>query len=112
MTLRNPELRRYAWLELSTHRLVALPLVLAIIFFVADQMKGAMAVASAAVFIYVLLIAMWGGHKAAEAMLDEINDNTWDYQRLSALSPDSLAIGKLVGSTLYTWYGGLLCLAA
>ena len=49
--------------------------------------------------------------EAADSVLDEVNDNTWDFQKLSALSPWSLAFGKLFGSTIYCWYGGLIAFA-
>jgi hypothetical protein len=39
-----------------------------------------------------------------------VNNNTWDFQRQSAISPWSMTIGKWFGSTLFTWYGALLCL--
>lgn len=112
----NPELRRYGWLEFSPHRLIAMPVVLGLILFIALQPEGdnhaEMAVSHTFGTIFFVLIGLWGGYKAAEAVIEEINDNTWDFQRLSSLSPWQLTIGKLLGSTAYCWYGALMAFAA
>jgi hypothetical protein len=109
----NPELQRYGWLEFSTQRILAMPVVLGLVFFVCGQARSNVneLTAGVAVGIFMVLMVLWGGHKAAEAVIDEINDNTWDFQRLSSLSPWSLTWGKLLGSASYCWYGGLMALA-
>jgi len=109
----NPELLRYSWLEFSTHRLIAMPVVIGMILYLCSQSTPPEEIiASAAQSIFVLLIGLWGGHKAAEAVIDEVNESTWDFQRLSSLSPASLTIGKLLGSPSYCWYGGCMALIA
>jgi len=57
-----------------------------------------------------LLTIAWGGYQAGEAILDELRDRTWDSQRMSALGPWSMTWGKLFGATVFTWYGGAMCL--
>src|SRR4051812_6191928 len=113
----NSEIRRNLWLEFSAHRLIAMPVGLSLIFYVADKLdesKGLAAhnphasLAITAGTLYFLLVKIWGGHKAAEAVIEEVNDNTWDFQKLSALSPAQLTLGKLFGGTSYSWYGGLM----
>jgi hypothetical protein len=121
MITSNPELQRYGWLEFSLHRLVAMPVVLGIILFIALQSDENSKISDIpAVYTYTsyifgtiffLLVGLWGGHKAAESVIEEINDNTWDFQRLSSLSPWQLTIGKWLGSTSYCWYGGLMAFA-
>lgn len=109
----NSEFLRYGWTELSMHRLVAAPLVLAVIFMLVMESESRHmlpTVAQLGGLIYFVLVPLWGGHKAADAMADEVNGRTWDFQRLSSLSPRSLALGKLFGSTVYCWYAGLLAL--
>jgi hypothetical protein len=59
---------------------------------------------------FVFITIFWGTRNAARSVIGEIRERTWDFQRLSAVSPASMTVGKLVGSTSYTWYGGLLCL--
>jgi hypothetical protein len=109
----NPELQRYTWLEFSLQRVIVMPLVMGIIFYIAYQGKyPEEQVIATASFLFFLLIGLWGGNKAATAVIEEVNDNTWDFQRLSSVSPSSLALGKIFGSTLYCWYGGMFALTA
>jgi hypothetical protein len=117
----NPEFRRNLWLELTPQRLVVMPLVLAAIFAVVylgeenvsrwthDSSYGGLA--TAAKYVYLALVLLWGGRQAGSAITDEIRDRTWDGQRLSALGSWSVSWGKLFGSTVFTWYGGALALA-
>jgi hypothetical protein len=81
----NPEFQRNLWLEFSPARLIAMPLTLALLFYVFSSMK----------------------YNEAQV---QVNEKTWDFQRLSSLSPMGLALGKLFGSTSYAWYGGLMAL--
>lgn len=111
----NPELRRNLWLELTTHRLIAMPGVLFLVFamFIAtDTSNWPAAVFSTAVALFVLLVQLWGVRQASEAVTEEVRDRTWDWQRLSALSPWQMTWGKLAGATAFTWYGGAICLLA
>ena len=58
----NPELRRYAWLELTVHRLVAVPLVIAalatLLVLAAD--RPAEPLAGAAMGLFILATVVWG----------------------------------------------------
>ncbi|MEQ8193655.1 MAG: hypothetical protein RIB59_04115 [Rhodospirillales bacterium] len=109
----NPEFRRNLWLEFSDHRLVALPVILGAIFLLVflfngrdlDQNTGMIAA-----FMYIVVIFLWGTRLAAESVLEEVNNRTWDLQRMSAIGAWQMAWGKLFGSTSYAWYGALICL--
>lgn len=103
----NPELLRNIWLELTIRRVIAMPLVLGALLmlwssdsFVADL---------AGTFFFILTI-LWGTRQAADAVASEVTENTWDWQRLSTLSAWQLTWGKVIGATLFTWYGALICL--
>lgn len=110
----NPELLRNVWLELSPHRLVVMPAVLGILFLLIylanDHLLDSNTAIMAAV-LYCAVALVWGTRVASEAVVQEINNKTWDTQRMSALGPWQLAVGKLFGSTIYVWYGGLICMA-
>ncbi|MBB4265436.1 hypothetical protein [Roseospira visakhapatnamensis] len=107
--LANPEFRRNLWSEFSTHRLIAMPLLLGLVFLGAHSGFGTAGVDQAAQGALLALLVVWGGRQAAGAVSDEIVGGTWDAQRMSAIGPWSLTWGKLLGATAYTWYGGLLC---
>lgn len=107
----NPELRRLAWLELTPARLVVMPVVLGLLLLLGVLNEaGSSTMASGALSIYLLLTHFWGLRQAAESVAEEFRARTWDLQRMSVLSPRELALGKLIGGNLFTWYGGLMCL--
>jgi uncharacterized membrane protein YgdD (TMEM256/DUF423 family) len=62
--------------------------------------------------LFGVIIFLWGTRQAAECVVAEVRDRTWDGQRMSSIGPWSMTWGKLLGSTIYPWYGGLLCLSA
>jgi len=111
--MKNAEFRRNLWLELSTHRLVAMPavlaLVLALVYAMSDRVLESVAAPSA--WIAAALLGVWGARRAADSVGEEMRARTWDAQRMSALGPWQMAWGKLFGSAAFAWYGGLLSLA-
>lgn len=111
----SPELQRNLWLELSPYRLAGMPLILAAVLYlgyVSDDYTFGGRVASVSIGLYFIISLIWGTKLAAETIMNEIRDHTWDGQRMSSLSPWELTTGKLFGSTAYSWYGALFCLAA
>lgn len=110
----NPEFRRNLWLELTPHRLISAPVFLALILILAassDELGWRTPTAFAALLVFVAVTVLWGGRQTYDAMVDELRERTWDTQRMSALSPTAMVIGKLLGSTVFNWYVGALCLA-
>jgi hypothetical protein len=109
----NPEFRRNLWLEVTPQRLAGMPLVLGAIFFLAfladgKHLAGGVSASSGA--LYFLICLVWGTRLASEAVMNEIREHTWDGQRMSVLTPGEMTWGKLFGSTVYPWYGALICL--
>lgn len=114
----NPEILRYYWLDFSLHRTIMMPVILAIIFSIsvlietgystADVIPHKLQVTS--YFLFGLIVFIWGSYRASGAILNDINERTWDYQRLSSLSAWSLSWGTVFGSTFFVWYGAAICL--
>jgi hypothetical protein len=111
--MRNPELRRYAWLELGTHRIVIVPAVLAalIVIVASVSQHPAEPVAQGALGVFLALTVGWGTTRAYASVIDEVRDRTWDFQRMAALDPRTLAVGKIFGAPMLAWYVGAWCLA-
>ena len=110
----NPEFLRNLWLEITPWRLIAIPSLIGAIFLVGFLINGRVldsGTATVAILMYAAIVLIWGSRVASESVVQEIGARTWDGQRMSALSPLSLAVGKLFGSTVHVWYGGLICLA-
>lgn len=111
MTL-NPEFVRNLWTEFSPHRLIAMPLIIGIIasLVLLTGEGTSPGVGYMAAMLFLLIVVGWGTRHAASAVVDELNTQTWDGQRMSAIGPWEMTWGKLFGGTAYMWYGGLLCL--
>lgn len=108
---KNPEFMRNLWLELSVHRLIATPVMLALVFFIILQNDGGESMAMyVAGTIFGLATIIWGAYLAYASLVGEIQHRTWDNQRMSALSPFKLVWGKLFGATSFAWYIGFPCL--
>lgn len=103
----NPELLRNLWLELTTRRLIAMPLVLGALLLLWSSDRF---VADLAGTFFFIITVLWGTRQAADAVASEVTESTWDWQRLSTLSAWQLTWGKVLGATLFTWYGALICL--
>jgi len=111
---KNPELRRNLWLEITRQRLIAMPLILGIVFFIlfigdSSSGKSLKATLMMSKIIFVVMV-ICGIKKTASSVVSEVNQKTWDFQKLSSISPWQMTIGKFVGSSLYTWYGAIIAL--
>ncbi|MBF0589410.1 MAG: hypothetical protein HQL53_09790 [Magnetococcales bacterium] len=111
--IRNAELKRQVWTQINPTRLILPPvlfgLVMVLIFVEEEFPKYWTDTYLSAVVGFVLITMFFGAYQARGAVLRDIRQSTWDWMRLSAISPGNLAWGKLFGSTLYAWYmGGLL----
>ncbi|MEN5179709.1 hypothetical protein ABE501_08010 [Comamonas testosteroni] len=111
----NPELRRQLSLELTSSRLVLMPailLLMAVCVFMIEQQEPLLYLHQGALVVMGLLAACVGTFTALSSINDEVNERTWDQQRMSAMGPWRMAWGKLLGGPSYAWYGALLCAAA
>lgn len=107
---RNPEFIRNLWLEITPQRLIAMPVILGLIFFVcyaADE--PALRVSQAALVLFVIITLAWGAKLAGDSLSEEFVQGTWDTQRLSGLDAWRMTTGKLFGGPIFAWYGGLIC---
>lgn len=120
----SPEFHRQLWLRCTPLRLVAAPVVLGLLAYVAANLGASSArtsesveqselaaVATAMTIVYFFVVLVWGTLEAATSMATEMRTNTWDFQCMSSISPARLSFGKLFGATSYTWYVGLQALA-
>ena len=74
MTRLNPELRRNLWLELSLHRLVAAPLVIALcaaLIAAASKRDALENLAGAASMGFAAMVLLWGTQLAGASVLEE-----------------------------------------
>ena len=107
MSARNPEFQRQLWLNwrpsLLAWSLGLVLLVLALPFALSDAKNLAGALSSTAIGGLWVAAALYGSVLAGRSLAEEASQNTWDWQRLSALSPWQMAWGKLLGAVLPAW---------
>jgi hypothetical protein len=108
----SPELKRNIWLEFTGSRVVLMTSVLGLValavYLIGGRHLSPLGPIGVGGFVFITIF--WGTRNAARSVIGEIRERTWDFQRLSAVAPVSMTIGKLFGSTSYTWYGGVLAL--
>jgi len=108
MSLMNPEFRRNLWLELTPARLgVSVLAVVSLLALAAVRDKGVAALTGMAEFLFAVTVFLWGGRLAADSVLQEIADRTWDNQRMSALTPWQMSWGKLFGAPICAWMAAI-----
>lgn len=112
----TPEFHRQIWTKCPPFKMVAAPLLLLVMWGIATgdlgiglRMNDALKIGI--FYLFVLVVMVWGSYEASTAMDEEIRSRTWDYQKVSAISPLQLVFGKIFGSTAYVWYVGLMCMA-
>lgn len=102
----NPEFQRNLWQELTKHRLIGGIIILSILAW----LNYASGKSNTFYWITFGIICIWGIKAASESIQEECQHGTWDYQRMSTVSPFGFTWGKLLGSTSYTWYLAGICL--
>ena len=115
----NPEFERNLWLEAAPRRIAGAAVILALIYGAAglvarsgDPRGLAMAFAAAGTVVYVACGLVWAAWAAGSSILDEVRARTWEFQRLSALTPWMMTWGKLFGAGALAWLAGATGLAA
>jgi len=110
---KNPEFKKNIWLEISTQRLIMMPLIIVMVVLLASISPLGNTynkLTNISYFGLVVILLFWGSKVAYSNIISEYNDRTWDWQRMSILSPKQLTIGKLLGAPIYNWYGAIICL--
>lgn len=107
---KNPELVRNFWLDFTWHRIFLTPIIIILTVYLFYLTGGKTSGASIALNLACFFIFLWGTRKASETVIEEVNNNTWDLQRQSSISPWTMTWGKLLGSSLFSWFGAAICL--
>lgn len=106
----NPEFVRNLWLEATPFRLALIAGVLLLVFAATNVAPGLFSSQGSALTLYFFFVVLWGTRSATLSVVGEIRERTWDSQKLSAIGPVDMVWGKLLGTTVHNWFGGLICL--
>lgn len=107
----NPEFQRNLWKEFSMQRIIAMPLILLLIFYInySNHGNSFSGIPETSIILIMLLLVVWGSGLAGDAVFEEIQDHTWELQKMTPLGPWVMSWGKLFGKTSFVWYGTFLC---
>lgn len=124
MIFNNPELQKNIKLELNATRFIIPALLLTLVAwvgwnsvtpndwqklpFVYYQGQSLHGWLSGFGFLFAII---WGTYLVANSLFSEIKQKTWDFVRMSFLSPAKILFGKLFGSASVVWIitlGGIL----
>ena len=115
MLVNNPEFKKNFLLEVNVERLGISFLIILLISAVlydsnlsfADHTKEAREYAekffAAFCTIGFIFSIIWGTYLAANSVNEEARQKTWDFVRMSSLSPAKILIGKMFGATSLVW---------
>lgn len=105
----NPEFTRNLWLELTIQRLIAMPIILSGLFFlIFYTVKEVSSALNWTLLMYFILVSIRGTSLVSRSIIKEIRSKTWDFQRMTIINPWSMVWGKLFGSSIHSWYGGII----
>ena len=96
----NPELRRNLWLELAPKRVLAMVLIIGLIVVMVTPWQRS----DRSWVLYFIALAFgvgYGPHLAAQSVIGEVVQRTWDAQRASALSAWQMTLSKILGGTAF-----------
>ncbi|MBL8637274.1 MAG: hypothetical protein JNN09_02120 [Alphaproteobacteria bacterium] len=103
----NPEFIKNTRLEFSATRLAVAMGLLALISWTSwngtENTQQASSLFSALSTMGFLFSIIWGSYLVANSLIEEEKQKTWDFVRLSSLSPAKILIGKIFGSPCLAW---------
>ncbi len=121
MFFKNPEFKKNFRLEVNGTRLSVCFILLALILFALYNGKIDLnAPKNYEAYIYAksffnafcgigfFFVIVWGTYLSAASINEEIRQKTWDFVRMSSLSPLKILVGKLFGATSLIWIVGLI----
>jgi hypothetical protein len=109
---RNPEFRRNLQMELSVDRIVRLLVVLLAFYvftwaFSATKTEFLEAACLVSLYAFAVIPGFWGASLVAKSLSGKVHNRTWEFQRMTGISPGEMTQGKLFGGPVYAWLGGL-----
>ncbi len=107
----NPELQRNLWLDATPRRLGPAGAAVAGVFvavWLLDRGRHAYAITLAGSVVFFVAALAWAPRAARASVTDEVRAGSWDFQRLSALTPIEMTWGKLAGATARPWLAAAL----
>lgn len=107
--LNNPEFTRNLWSNFSLIGIgLSLFLSANLLLFAHYNLDSFTAILNVYLGLFLCIVGFWGSNNVINAFLQEFKQGTWDYQRLSSISPMQMLLGKLFGAACMQWLIGLI----
>lgn len=107
--LNNPEFTRNLWVNFSWIGFaLTLFLIGNILLFAQYNFHNYSPFLNIYLFSFLCIVGFWGSQNVINAFLYEFKQGTWDYQRLSTVSPLQILLGKLFGAACMQWLLGVI----
>ncbi len=113
MLMTNPEFRKNFRLEVNSTRVISCFALLALVLFALYDGNGnrnSHGLHTYAEKFFVTFCGIgyfftiiWGTYLCAGSIYEEVRQKTWDFVRMSSLSPAKILFGKLFGATSLIW---------
>lgn len=121
MIYKNPEFKKNIKLEFSPTRILIPAFIFALVAWISwsvgtpkewdttpiNYSKAESLTYGMFSFGFVFSI-VWGSYLASNSLFGEMRQKTWDFMRMSSISPQKILFGKLFGSTFVVWVISLL----
>lgn len=112
--IQNPEFRRHLWLELTPQRMLTTLSFVVVILLLCFTTLGAQTRYSIAALLsltgFIGFAIFLASFQVSQALVMEVNSNTWQFQRMSSIGPWQMSWGKIFGATIFQWYAASLCM--
>lgn len=108
------EFKKNLWLYFSKPSFIGILVVYFLAIFLTTSLSddsNSSNVYSISIGFFIVITTFWGSFSLSNALISELRNRTWVYQKMSAISAIDMSIGKLFGPTGMHWLAGLIFLA-
>lgn len=106
------ELKKNSWIYSSKVSLIGIAVVYLLSIAIASAFGEMTNLSNVVYYIslgfFAVFTTIWGMFAVSGAVISELRNRTWVYQKMSAIKAFDMCVGKLFGPTLYQWLLGFV----
>lgn len=108
------EFKKNLWLYFSKPSFIGILVVYFLAIFLTTSLSDdstSSNIYSISIGFFIVITSLWGSFSLSNALVSELRNRTWVYQKMSAISAMDMSFGKLFGPTAMHWLAGLVFLS-
>ncbi|MEZ4978948.1 MAG: hypothetical protein R2772_06595 [Chitinophagales bacterium] len=108
------ELKKNVWLYFSKASFIGIVVVYFLALFLTTSISDESTsgnIYAISIGFFIVITSIWGSFSLSNALLSELRNRTWVYQKMSAISALDMSFGKLFGPTAMHWLVGAIFLS-